>query len=74
MIKLILEGAVTEREPIYICRGWAKGADDIGDSYVEINLTDQHLYLYVDGELIWRQILYQGMLPMAILRLPVCLD
>ncbi len=52
LIKLILEGAVTEREPIYICRGWAKGADDIGDSYVEINLTDQHLYLYVDGELI----------------------
>lgn len=52
LIKLILEGAVTEREPIYSCQGWAKGDDDIGDSYVEINLTDQHLYLYVEGELI----------------------
>ena len=52
LIKLILEGAATEREPIYSSQGWAKGDDDIGDSYVEINLTDQHLYLYVDGELI----------------------
>lgn len=52
LIELILEGAVTEREPIYISQGWAKGTDDIGDSYVEINLTDQHLYLYIDGELI----------------------
>lgn len=52
LIELILEGAVTEREPIYTSRGWAKGTDDIGDSYVEINLTDQHLYLYIDGELI----------------------
>lgn len=52
LIGLILEGAVTEREPIYTSQGWAKGTDDIGDSYVEINLTDQHLYLYIDGELI----------------------
>lgn len=29
-----------------------KGEDDIGDSYVEINLTAQHLYLYVDGQLV----------------------
>lgn len=52
LIELILEGAVTEREPIYTSRGWVKGTDDIGDSYVEINLTDQHLYLYIDGELV----------------------
>lgn len=52
LIELILEGAVTEREPIYTSEGWVKGEEDIGDSYVEINLTDQHLYLYIDGELI----------------------
>lgn len=52
LIELILAGAVTEREPIYTSEGWVKGEDDIGDSYVEINLTDQHLYLYIDGELI----------------------
>ena len=52
LIELILEGAVTEREPIYTSEGWVKGEDDIGDSYVEINLTDQHLYLYIDGEVV----------------------
>ncbi|MDE6129101.1 MAG: L,D-transpeptidase/peptidoglycan binding protein, partial [Lachnospiraceae bacterium] len=52
LIELILSGAVTEREPIYTNQGWVKGEDDIGNSYVEINLTDQHLYLYIDGELI----------------------
>ena len=52
LIELILAGAVTEREPIYTYQGWVKGEDDIGDSYVEINLTDQHLYLYIDGEVV----------------------
>lgn len=52
LIELILTGAVTEREPIYTSEGWVKGEDDIGDSYVEINLTDQHLYLYIDGEMV----------------------
>ncbi|MCH5275820.1 MAG: peptidoglycan binding domain-containing protein [Lachnospiraceae bacterium] len=50
--ELILEGAVIEREPEYKNQGWVKGADDIGDSYVEIDLTNQHLYLYQDGEIV----------------------
>lgn len=50
--ELIWSGAVTEREPEYRNRGWIKGADDIGNSYVEIDLTDQHLYLYQDGEIV----------------------
>lgn len=52
LTELILAGAVTEREPEYICRGWVKGKDDIGDSYVEADLTNQHLYLYQDGQLV----------------------
>ena len=52
LTELILSGAVTEREPEYRNRGWVKGMDDIGDSYVEIDLTHQHLYLYQDGELV----------------------
>lgn len=50
LIKLINEGAVTEREPEYLNQGYAKGANDIGNSYVEIDLTNQHLYLFMDGE------------------------
>lgn len=52
LIELILEGAVTGREPIYSYTGWAKGKNDIGNSYVEIDLTNQHLYLYQDGQIV----------------------
>lgn len=50
--ELILAGAVTEREPEYSSQGWVKGADDIGNSYVEIDLSNQHLYVYQDGEIV----------------------
>ena len=52
LTKLILEGAVTEREPVYKVKAVKKGEDDIGNSYVEIDLTHQHLYLYWKGELV----------------------
>lgn len=49
---LIKEGAVTQREPEYRVTAMKKGQDDIGSSYVEIDLTNQHLYLYWKGELV----------------------
>ena len=52
LILLIKEGTVGEREPVYLYTAVQKGKDDIGDSYVEADLTNQHLYLYDDGELI----------------------
>ncbi|MDR2045242.1 MAG: L,D-transpeptidase/peptidoglycan binding protein [Clostridium sp.] len=52
IIRLIYEGAQLEREPVYSSRGAKKGTDDIGSSYVEIDLTNQHLYLYMEGKLI----------------------
>ena len=58
--ELIWSGAVTEREPEYRNRGWVKGSDDIGNSYVEIDLTDQHLYLYQDGEIVLESDIVSG--------------
>lgn len=52
LISLIKEGTVADREPIYWVKGAKKGQDDIGSSYVEIDLTHQHLYLYWKGELV----------------------
>lgn len=55
LLQLILEGSTVFREPIYTQKGMIKVADsvdDIGDSYVEADLTNQHLYLYQDGELV----------------------
>ncbi len=41
------------REPVYAKHGYArKGVkNDVGDSYVEIDLEKQHLYLFIDGKL-----------------------
>lgn len=50
--ELIYQGAVAAREPIYSIEAFKKGSDDIGSSYVEIDLSNQHLYLYYEGELI----------------------
>lgn len=48
---LIKEGAVTKREPVYSSKAPRKDGNNIGSSYVEIDLTNQHLYLYKDGVL-----------------------
>ncbi|TCL56999.1 peptidoglycan transpeptidase precursor (ErfK-YbiS-YhnG family) [Kineothrix alysoides] len=37
------------REPAYIYTAAVQGQQDIGNSYVEIDLSSQHLYLYVEG-------------------------
>ena len=53
LIRLIREGTVCAREPLYSNEGRIKNTEnDIGDSYVEIDLTNQHLYLYQDGAII----------------------
>ncbi len=51
IIKLINSGAVTEREPVYFQKAVQYGKRDYGNTYVEINLTAQHLFLYKDGKL-----------------------
>lgn len=52
LIQLIQEGSKADREPSYSVVARKKGTDDIGDSYVEIDLTHQHLYLHSDGEVV----------------------
>lgn len=54
LLESVRKGERVEKEPLYFARGYVAGApgDDIGSSYVEIDLGNQHLYLYVDGELI----------------------
>ena len=42
-----------EREPVYSVKGYKRnGRDDICGNYVEVNLTQQHLWFYMDGELV----------------------
>lgn len=49
----ILEGIQEEREPVYSDRGVEYGErNDIGQTYIEINLSKQHLYVFVEGEIV----------------------
>lgn len=52
LLALIYDGSTKEREPLYISKGRRKGVNDIGSSYVEVDLTNQHLYLYESGTLV----------------------
>ncbi len=52
LIQLISDGSVENREPVYSSTARKKGMSDIGSSYVEADLTNQHLYLYKDGKIV----------------------
>lgn len=38
--------------PAYKREGYVRGLDDIGSTYIEIDMTEQKLYCYVEGELV----------------------
>lgn len=54
--KVLLEnvklGEVLEKEPIYTQKALSRGGNEIGNTYVEINITRQRLWFYKDGKLI----------------------
>ena len=52
LIELIYQGKSVTREPIYASAARQKGMSDIGSSYVEADLTHQHLYLYENGAVV----------------------
>lgn len=37
--------------PAYRKKGFVRGLDDIGDTYIEVDMTLQHMYYYLAGEL-----------------------
>lgn len=52
LLKDIQSHGNIEREPIYAKRGKAYGENDIGNTYVELDLSAQHLWYYKDGALL----------------------
>lgn len=44
-------GEAVKREPVYEQTAKQIGADDIGNTYVELDYSNQHFYYYVDGVL-----------------------
>lgn len=45
-------GKVLEKEPVYTQKAPARGKNEIGNTYVEINITRQHLWFYKNGKLL----------------------
>lgn len=53
LVELIYDGAVTTADVVYSNTAPWHGMNDIGNSYVEADLSNQHLYLYSKGELVF---------------------
>lgn len=52
LIDNIKQGEILEKEPLYFQRSLPRGENEIGNTYVEINITRQHLWFYKNGKLI----------------------
>lgn len=49
LIQAIQSGETQVREPVYAYEGWSRDTNDIGYTYVEIDLTNQWMVFYKDG-------------------------
>lgn len=56
----VMAGKAVKREPVYSQRAFAEGADDIGNTYIEIDYTKQHLWYYREGALVVESDLVSG--------------
>lgn len=52
LIAAIKEGQTIEKQPAYTQTALAYGSNDIGNTYVEVDMTKQHLWFYKNGSLI----------------------
>ena len=52
LMEMIEQGESGERTPVYRQTAASYDTPDYGDTYVEINLTAQHLFLYKNGQMI----------------------
>ncbi len=52
LTEAIKSGQSGEFTPVYFAEALVHGDSDIGDDYVEIDLDDQHVYVYKEGHLV----------------------
>ena len=56
----ISSGAQTVREPVYAKRAESYGYNDLGNTYIEVDLSGQHMYYYQDGSIIFDSDIVSG--------------
>lgn len=49
----IQSGTQTSREPVYSQRANSHGVNDLGNTYIEVDLSNQHMYYYQSGALVF---------------------
>ena len=56
----ISSGTQTVREPAYSKRAESHGYNDLGNTYIEVDLSGQHMYYYQDGSIIFDSDIVSG--------------
>ena len=52
LLNAIKEKRTETVDPIYLHTGWTKGRNDIGDTFIEICIARQKMWVHVDGEIV----------------------
>ncbi len=49
---LLLSGETEGRSPVWLESAYTRGQNDVGDTYVEVDYTNQHMWYYKEGKLL----------------------
>ena len=54
LLNNIMQADIIEKEPLYLQKAFSREGNEIGNTYIEINISKQYLWFYKDGRLIAR--------------------
>ena len=57
----IQSGTQTTREPVYSMRANSYGVNDLGNTYIEVDLTEQYMWYYQNGNIIFQSEIVSGL-------------
>lgn len=60
LISLLCTGETVTVEPQYNMRGYCRATDDIGTTYVEVDISEQHLWMYKDNVIVLESDIVSG--------------
>ncbi len=60
LIDLMCAGETVTVEPKYKIRGYCRATDDIGTTYVEVDISEQHLWMYKDNVIVLESDIVSG--------------
>lgn len=58
----IQSGTQISRDPIYSMTANSRGYNDLGNTYIEVDLSDQHMYYYQNGGIIFESDIVSGLM------------